>query len=228
MKKWSDEDLRIAVAANITIAGVLRQLGLSSSPGNYRTVKKYIKKLELSTEHHRGKAHGTTKTGRPLQEILVLGSYIGSTALKRKILREGLLPVQCAHCPTKDEWQGKPLVLQLDHINGNPVDNRLENLRLLCPNCHSQTSTYKGRGSKGLRYNRERHTCLDCGTIVSRDAKRCSDCGPKAKEKIQWPPAQEVVERVITSSYVAVAKELEVSDNAVRKFLKRKLGHVPK
>jgi 5-methylcytosine-specific restriction endonuclease McrA len=68
--------------------------------------------------------------------------------LKSRLLKEKLIEYKCVKCGNTGEWQGEPLSLQLDHINGNNKDHRLENLRLLCPNCHSQTKTYSGKNSK--------------------------------------------------------------------------------
>jgi HNH endonuclease len=83
---------------------------------------------------------------RPLDEILVIGSRrLDGNFIKRRLFRAGLLTNKCAECGMGPEWNGSRLVLHLDHINGHGYDNRLENLRLLCPNCHSQTSTYCGR-----------------------------------------------------------------------------------
>lgn len=69
-------------------------------------------------------------------------SYINTNHLKNRLIKEGLLEYRCYICGNIGEWNRQPLSLQLDHINGNHTDNRLENLRLLCPNCHSQTETY--------------------------------------------------------------------------------------
>jgi len=84
-----------------------------------------------------------------LEDILVENStYLNRTALKSRLIKEEILEYKCALCGNIGEWQGQPLSLQLDHINGINNDNRLENLRLLCPNCHSQTKTFSGRNKR--------------------------------------------------------------------------------
>jgi hypothetical protein len=95
--------------------------------------------------HLRGKTHSWTPR-RPLNEILVQNStYRDNKKLKRRLLKEGLLTNHCYICGLEPIWLGEPLVLVLDHINGDALDYRLENLRLLCPNCNSQQATFAGR-----------------------------------------------------------------------------------
>lgn len=84
---------------------------------------------------------------KPIEDYLVNPSYMDSTHLKKRLLTENLLKAECSICKTTD-WCGKPLTLHLDHINGVHHDNRLDNLRVLCPNCHSQTDTYCGRNPR--------------------------------------------------------------------------------
>lgn len=104
----------------------------------------------LGMAHLRGKTHTWTRC-IPLSDVLVERSTYGDRSrLKRRLLREGLLAPTCAECGLAD-WRGRPLSLQLDHINGVGDDHRIENLRLLCPNCHSQTSTYCGRNMRRRR-----------------------------------------------------------------------------
>ena len=84
-----------------------------------------------------------------MDEILVENSsYANIGRLKTRLIKEKLLEYKCAFCGNTGEWQGKPLALELDHINGNHFDHRLENLRFLCPNCHAQTDTYGGKNQK--------------------------------------------------------------------------------
>lgn len=84
----------------------------------------------------------------PIEEILVEGSSYSRYHLKRRLIADGILPNQCFECGAPAEWRGKPLSLILDHINGVPNDHRIGNLRLLCPNCNSQTDTFCGRNKQ--------------------------------------------------------------------------------
>ena len=143
-KQKSKEELELIVKESITWAEVMRKLGYTANRGNsYKAVKSYVESLGIDYSHFKGKAHGTTtNTKYNLNEILVKDTlYTNMTKLKEKILKAGLLEYKCSICGIS-EWQGKPITLQLDHINGNNRDNRIENLRILCPNCHSQTETF--------------------------------------------------------------------------------------
>ena len=147
---------RQTVVHERSIAGVLRSLGLRVGGANYARVHRLVEELRLDTSHWtgcghlRGKSHAWARK-RPLTEILKERSpHTTSSSLKKRLYRESLLEARCARCRLT-EWNGEPLSLHLDHINGDSRDNRLENLRVLCPNCHSQTPTYCGRNKKRRR-----------------------------------------------------------------------------
>jgi len=203
---------------------VLRGWGLHVSSGNYRTFKKYVSLWNLDTSHFKIIAFGGRLVKSELSSILVQGSVYSSTKLKKRLLTEGLLEDLCSECGLTS-WRGKPLSLQLDHVNGDPSDNRLSNLRVLCPNCHSQTATYAGRSKR-----KTRPACIDCGVKVKViSSKRCSSCNTSYARsfstlrqfKITWPSREELANLVWEKPLVVLSLELGVSDTAIRKRCKR-------
>ena len=156
----AEVDLPRLVRDARTRADVIRALGHQPTRSTYRLLANALDDQAVSTAHF-DPSHAAmrrtprTPTGRPLDEILVRNStYVSLPYLKRRLVAEGLLVEECAVCGITD-WCGQPLALHLDHINGVRDDHRLSNLRLLCPNCHSQTPTYAGR-NKGRRAAKER------------------------------------------------------------------------
>lgn len=149
--KYTEEEFIDAVKSSTSIRQVLNKLGLKEAGGNYSITKTRIKNLELDTSHFRGQAWNKGKKlgpKKPIEELLVIDRKhpYQSFKLKNRLLQEGIKTHQCESCGIT-EWMGKPAPLELDHINGINYDNRLENLRLLCPNCHAQTDTYRGKNT---------------------------------------------------------------------------------
>lgn len=146
-----DARLRKAVADARSYADVLRRLDLEVGGSVYRRLKRRIAELDLDTGHFLGRQWSKGRPGRTpggaraLEEILVRDSTYSSTStLKKRLFREGLLEKRCYVCGLT-EWRGRPAPLRLDHINGDRRDNRLENLRAICPNCDAFTDTHCGR-----------------------------------------------------------------------------------
>lgn len=163
-RSWTDEDLTKAVASSRSMRQTLISLGLCGrGGGSYKSVQRYIDELNLDTSHWtrqgylKGQVHNWNKK-IPLKEILIKDSNYQSNHLKKRILKELKWKYECSVCGIS-EWQNKKLSLQLDHINGISNDHRIFNLRLLCPNCHSQTTTFC-RGQK-----RERTQIGKAGTL---------------------------------------------------------------
>ena len=155
----------------------------------------------------------------PLQEILVENSNYKSSDLKKRLIKEGLKEDICEICGCTNIWNNNPLTLQLDHINGNHHDNRIENLRIICPNCHSQTETFCNKRSKKHNY------CIDCGCEISLKSTRCNSCSAKHKNTFKVSPEQRpdketLFELIKTTSFTAIGKMYNVSDNTIRKWCK--------
>lgn len=154
----SKEDLRALLTSKESVRDVLSELGIQVVAGGHyhsltRLAGEYGLEAELASLRESGKRAGALRmSGAPLQGILIANSpYTNRGRLKIRLLAAGLLKNECAICGMGPEWQGAALVMVLDHINGVNNDNRLDNLRLLCPNCNSQTPTFSGRNTLGSR-----------------------------------------------------------------------------
>ncbi|MEP6760139.1 MAG: HNH endonuclease signature motif containing protein [Sporichthyaceae bacterium] len=146
--KYTQEILAAALTASTSIAGVLRYLDIKWTGGSHAHISRRIKHYELDTRHLTGSVHNKgrpARNKRPWQDVLILRTQPlrkeGAQRLRRAMIEYGI-PYRCRGCGCDGMWQGLALRLEIDHINGNPFDNRPENLRFLCPNCHAQTATY--------------------------------------------------------------------------------------
>lgn len=148
MKK-SKEEYEQAAKNALSIAQMCRNLGIKPIGGNYRVVKKAIAEYNIDTSHFTGQGWNVglkfkPNSSLPLKEILVEDSNYQSYKLKFKLFEQGVKEKRC-ECCGRTEWNGKEIPLELHHKNGNNRDNRIENIEILCPNCHAQTDNYRGR-----------------------------------------------------------------------------------
>ena len=149
---YKKENLEKIVKESFSLSEVLRKIGLADKGSNFATLSKYINLYDIDTTHFTGQTwnkglKNVDKTARvKLKDILKEDTNFKCDTLKKRLLAEGILEYKCGNpsCGIS-EWQGKEITLELHHINGNHYDNRIENLILLCPNCHSQTESYRKR-----------------------------------------------------------------------------------
>jgi Zn finger protein HypA/HybF involved in hydrogenase expression len=218
-RTWSNNDLIMAVKNSETISEVINALCITHNSRNVATVNKYINNLNLDTGHWKSQAPTKEKIAELLPEqVFIVNSTFSKTNLRWKILKYKLLSYQCAECGLQPIWNNKSLSLQLDHINGIGNDNRLENLRFLCPNCHSQTETYAGSNNKGTKL--QILTCIKCGGHRSYVSKTglCRKC---KQETIKWPDNKIILDMIDKSTITETAKQLNCSTTAIKARLKR-------
>lgn len=245
-KRYTDEDFTNAVRSSESIRQVLRKIGLVEAGGNYHQAKLRIRNLHLDTSHFTGQAHLRGKSHSwskkiPLDEILIKDSRYNGP-IKKRLYQSGLLEEKCYVCGIT-EWNNKSLSLELEHKNGDRFDNRIENLTILCPNCHSQTEFFRGRNKK-KHEEKTLYFCLECKKSLTdkRKTNLCIKCymaqrrpvgqsmipgdpnwrtKPKPHLRKVVRPNQESLKSMIKNmSWTAIGKKYKVSDNAVRKWAK--------
>lgn len=155
-RTWTPEQLKAAAASSKSIRQVMGKLGFSQEGGNYEQIRKYFKEFNINTDHFTGRLWNKGLTGgyKPrisLNKILLKNSSYQSFKLKKRLFNENLKPKICELCGWSKISADGRLPLELDHINGDKHDNRIENLRILCPNCHSLCPTHRGRNMKKCR-----------------------------------------------------------------------------
>jgi hypothetical protein len=233
MPGYTQDEAREAVAASFSYAETLRRLGLRAAGGNARLLRTWLARWGISTDHFDPytRTRGPRRTRIPLDEILVERSTYPSAKLKQRLYEAGVKARACELCGHGELWCGRTMSLILDHINGIHDDNRLENLRVVCPNCAATLDTHCGRKN---RLPVAPRCCPRCGEEFVPNAPRQRYCsaycgsrharatGPKPHlRRVERPPYEQLVREIAASSYVAVGRKYGVSDNAIRKWVRQ-------
>lgn len=163
LQKYTKEWLEELCADSYSLAEVLRKAGRKQAGGNQETLKKKIAEFEIDISHFTGQLWNKGKTKETderlarnslnkekyqLEEVFCLNSSVTQRVLRGYVERHNMLEYKCQFCGCDGYWLNTEIALEIDHINGDNKDNRIENLRYLCPNCHATTDTYRGRNIK--------------------------------------------------------------------------------
>lgn len=231
--RYTEQQARAAIAASRNYSETLRALGLCTTGGNWTTLRRWAAHWDIRTDHfdpYAGNASAASRHRIPLEEILVAGSTYARSSLKRRLWASGLKPRSCELCGQGELWNGRAMGLILDHVNGIRDDNRLENLRIVCPNCAATLETHCGRKN---RHDVERICALCSATFrPNRSSQRyCSAvCGTRhprkgtpnpALRRVERPPYEQLLREIAATSYLAIGRRYGVSDNAVRKWVRQ-------
>ena len=265
---YTKEDYEAIVKESYSKAECLRKLKLRPAGGNYKILDRQLREFNIDSSHFTGQGYriGTKVPmvkNKPLSECLIENSSYQSCKLKLRLIKEGLKKNQCEHC-LNTMWNGLTIPIELDHINGINTDNRLDNLQILCPNCHAQTPTYRSKNKnksaraemREVEYRKFRETPVEIRgnpkpslqsnllegqetrhgrSKSSKIQKYCKSCNKEIQNKVycssecyrndtleKIPKVPDILNAFKKyKSFVQVGKYFNVSDNAVRKWIKK-------
>ena len=223
LSKCSSEQLVEYVNSSTCYKQVLEKLGYQACSGAIQQLlRERLRTENISTDHF------TAPTGNRITKRTFENTTVSQKVLKEKYIKGNYSEYICSICRQEPIWQGKPLTLILDHINGINNDDRVENLRWVCPNCNYQLDTTNGKNIKRLREagllsepKTKKYYCIDCGKELSAaSATRCSDCASKATRIVERPSRDELKDLIRKQSFTSIGIKFGVSDNSIRKWCK--------
>ncbi len=216
----SKEELEKIVKKNDSLSKILKYFNLYNKGGNAKTLRRRLNEDNIDFSHIRlgidsNKGRKIPKEKKPLEQIMTKNSTYSRGHLKKRLIEENILEEKCSLCSLGTEWNSQKLVMVLDHINGVPDDHRKENLRLLCPNCNSQTKTFAGRNNKITRFCKKCRNPKKC-----KKSNVCMKCRAINRRKVKNRPSEEqLLKEIKELGYCGVGRKYGVSDKAIRKWL---------
>lgn len=232
LRGYTKEEFSEAWLSSSSISQCAQKLNLVKNGGTYKSLKSAAKSLDLTTNHMSVVYDpSTNKSQIPLDRILVEDSDYSTSGLRKRLISTGILPDECSSkfCPNPKEYPHPETgvmvktKLSLDHINGNNRDHRIENLRILCYNCHALTDTFCGANST----NKVKRIC-QCGSIKDYKAKTCSECHKSKPTTLAEYSDEYLLNGVRKLGWLPFAKRLDISDNGLRKEIDRRGLERPK
>jgi len=220
----NDEEFTILIKNSKNYSDAMRYFDTLSANSNFNTLKQRIKELNIDTSHFGNCYDEAVKYAKnkmqTLESVMTENSTYGRNHLKRRLLEEGLLKNECSICGLDEEWNGKHIVMILDHINGISNDNRLENLRMVCPNCNSQLDTFGSRNYKKIKKIKIQK-CYMCGKDKKiNKSNLCRECCDEKQRRVERPTKEVLLQDIKELGYSGCGRKYGVSDNAIRKWLK--------
>lgn len=197
------------------------KLGYGPNSNVTKTIKNYCNEHNISLEHFTSLSK--EKVNRTEKNIFIKNSTASQKVLRSWYKKGNYTKYICSICGQKPFWNGKELTLTLDHINGINNDDRLENLRWVCPNCDRQLDTFCGKNKRKNKINKiNQNFCIECGKEISANAKRCNKCAHILKQKANRPSAEELTKILIENNgnFTKVGQIFNVTDNSIRKWCK--------
>lgn len=226
VETFTNEELITLLKQSSSLKQFIKKLGYKSTSDDvYNLVKKELNYRKINLDNFNLK--NIKKTKLKEEDILKENSNVDQSTLRKYILKNNLIEYKCSICSLPPLWNNKPLSLTLDHINGKNNDNRIENLRWVCPNCDRQLPTFGGKNQK----KKIKNFCINCGKEISKYAIRCNQCSYnyskntkfkeyQFKKKIIWPDKEELLKMIDETNWEETGRKLGVTSNAIRNHLK--------
>lgn len=236
--KYNENEFKEIVKNSHTYKECFDKLGIRAAGSNYKHIKTYIKKYGIDISHfyqYYNNGNRDNKFKIDISDILKENSSYSRTELKKRLYSEGLLKRECCLCGQDENWNGMKISLILDHINGVYNDNRIKNLRIVCPNCNAGLDTFAGRNNKSevkekkVRKVKEKKVkksdykyidSCECGNSKLKNSKTCEECFHNNRRKVERPSLEQLKKEVEELGYSATGRKYGVSDNAIRKWLR--------